>query len=162
MACGTKSSPAPLVHRPTCFRGSSTNMQTSFQEEYIKYLKSGNVKEKNINSIIQETTSGTFSAPKLKTNASKERLHFCLECGKSFIRQPDVRRLRRIHTGEKPDYCSDCGKFLTLQSNLKKRQRTHTGEKPFHCSECGKSFRRHDTLKEHRLIHTGEKKHPEA
>ncbi|XP_030053344.1 zinc finger protein 501 [Microcaecilia unicolor] len=88
---------------------------------------------------------------------SGEKRYTCTECGKSFNGQLDLRRHKRIHTGEKPFACPQCGKRFNHQSNLKKHKRIHTGEKPYSCSECNKSFNDQSDLRRHKRIHTGEK-----
>ncbi|KAL6467395.1 hypothetical protein MHYP_G00251990, partial [Metynnis hypsauchen] len=87
----------------------------------------------------QQTSSGTLhmnTSHRQMQKHSKERNHYCLECGQSFTAQSSLKTHQRIHTGEKPYHCSECGHSFTEQSSLKKHQRTHTGEKPYHCSEC--------------------------
>ncbi|NWU43694.1 ZN347 protein, partial [Hylia prasina] len=39
-----------------------------------------------------------------------EKLHKCLECGKSFRRSFHLIRHQMIHTGERPCKCPECGK----------------------------------------------------
>ncbi|NWV45873.1 ZN572 protein, partial [Daphoenositta chrysoptera] len=39
---------------------------------------------------------------------------------------------------EKPHKCLECGKGFRCNSELRAHQRMHTGEKPYECMECGK------------------------
>nr|XP_046194737.1 gastrula zinc finger protein XlCGF67.1-like [Oncorhynchus gorbuscha] len=85
------------------------------------------------------------------------RRHQCSQCEKSFKQEAQLKKHKRIHTGEKSYQCSQCGKCFTRSGMLKRHERIHTGEKPYHCSQCGKCFTWSGMLKRHERIHTGEK-----
>ncbi|XP_061596807.1 zinc finger protein 316 [Cololabis saira] len=97
------------------------------------------------------------SAPDTAPEASADRPHHCLECGKTFRLISSLKKHIRIHTGEKPYPCAVCGRRFRESGALKTHLRIHTGEKPYSCSECGNSFRHLDGLRKHRRTHTGEK-----
>ncbi|XP_071986472.1 oocyte zinc finger protein XlCOF8.4-like isoform X2 [Engystomops pustulosus] len=78
----------------------------------------------------------------------------CVYCGKCFVKNSDLMRHHRVHTGEKPYPCSQCGKNFTQKSSLVQHQRIHTGEKSFSCSECGKGFVMKPYLIKHQRVHT--------
>ncbi|XP_063157074.1 zinc finger protein 883-like [Candoia aspera] len=84
----------------------------------------------------------------------------CLDCGKRFQGEEELRAHGGIHRKDRPHACAQCGKRFTCPSGLAKHLKMHSGDKPYHCGQCPKSFFQMSHLARHQRIHTGEKPHP--
>ncbi|GFY41777.1 zinc finger protein 16 [Trichonephila inaurata madagascariensis] len=76
----------------------------------------------------------------------------CGECSKKFPCTKNLRRHKRIHTGERPYECNQCHRTFNQKNNLTSHKRLHSGTKPFDCPKCLKKFTRKATLKKHKCI----------
>ncbi|XP_066541993.1 histone-lysine N-methyltransferase PRDM9-like [Hoplias malabaricus] len=135
------------------------------QEEYVRLLKSGEIKYEDLapqrgSSVLQTPCFSLLTDiphRQIPKYTDHERTYYCSECGKSFHHPSNLQKHKRIHAVEKPYECPECGKSFIGSGSLKLHRRTHTGEKPYLCSECGKSFAQVSNLQRHKRIHTGER-----
>ena len=105
---------------------------------------------------LAEITFGSNPAVQLSKNLP---CLYCPDCNKPCKSNSQLKRHRRMHTGERPFMCEECHKSFNYKSSLLEHLRVHSGEKPYRCSECNKCFRQGSTLNRHKKIHTGEKPH---
>lgn len=76
----------------------------------------------------------------------------CGVCGKSFVKQSNMKRHSRTHNGGRPFTCDACKRSFSRKADLERHSRIHSGERPFTCDVCKKSFLRKANMKRHRTV----------
>ncbi|XP_067205496.1 zinc finger protein 675-like [Linepithema humile] len=89
------------------------------------------------------------------TQHEKKEKSVCDICGKTFFENYDLRKHRRIHTGDKPYNCTVCGRAFARHSSLSQHLLLHTGARIYACDVCDKSFAQKAGLICHRKSHSG-------
>ncbi|KAI1311218.1 hypothetical protein F5Y03DRAFT_324179 [Xylaria venustula] len=110
---------------------------------------------------FDETSDDEFPDPpkqQTATTSKSEATYSCLECGKKFTRNHNLKIHLRSHGGlKKPYTCDVCGKEFTRKFDRDRHEIVH-GEKKFVCTGslkngelwgCGKAFGRLDKLADH-------------
>ncbi|XP_036321904.1 zinc finger protein 91-like isoform X2 [Rhagoletis pomonella] len=73
---------------------------------------------------------------------TRERMHECSTCRKSFSLRSTLRQHRLVHEMERKKHiCIVCGKTYSAKKSLNVHLRLHTGEQPFACEHCALKFR---------------------
>ncbi|XP_046881778.1 zinc finger protein OZF-like [Hypomesus transpacificus] len=107
--------------------------------------------------LIRNRTQNHEALPRHMLRYTRQTLHQCLICYKTFSVKKDLLSHVRRHTGKKPYQCQQCNKQFSQSSSLVLHMRTHTGEKPYQCQECSKRFAQRQHLIQHASTHTREK-----
>lgn len=124
---------------------------TSSPWEHLRTMHSGEI-------TLYKLAEITFGSNPVD-QSSKNIPLYCPECNKLCKCNSELKRHRRMHTGERPFRCEECNKRFNYKSSLLEHFRVHSGEKPYVCTECNKCFRQGSTLNRHKKTHTGEKPH---
>ena len=104
-----------------------------------------NRKECEIDQVITESSN-----PKSCTNVKR---YECNVCYRLFTDGSNLRKHRRIHTGDRRYSCDVCHMSFTQNGSLTSHKRTHTGDRPYSCDVCQKAFRFSSNLIKHKRIH---------
>ncbi|XP_067273054.1 zinc finger protein Gfi-1b [Pseudorasbora parva] len=145
---------APLVneHNQQCFSTFYNNIV-----HYNQPCKSLTSTTKHIlRSRVENTvhTGDVHSAPSI--SESREILHSCHVCSKTFATPSSLGAHFVCHSNERPFVCKYCKFRFSRSADLKKHERIHTGERPYNCSLCGRRFNRTENLRRHlRKVHYG-------
>ena len=92
----------------------------------------------------------------LRDHKSSHRVP-CEICGQTFGIMGNLKKHKRIHSGERPFGCKYCSKRFVQSQSLKIHERIHTGERPYQCKQYEKTFRQMDSFKKHANVHSDEK-----
>lgn len=125
---------------------------TSSLLEHLRTIHSGEI-------TLCKLAEITFGSNPVDQSSKKLPCLYCPDCNKLCKSNSELKRHRRMHTGERPFTCEECNKRFNYKSSLLEHLRVHSGEKPYICTECNKCFRQGSTLNRHKKIHTGEKPH---
>ena len=71
------------------------------------------------------------------------------KCNKAFKRKENARSHVQNHLGDRQFQCNDCGKTFVRQHDMKRHAAIHKDARP-HICPCGSKFARHDALTRHR------------
>lgn len=78
--------------------------------------------------------------------------HECDECGEKYLQKCHLDlHINKVHKKMKQYICLDCGKTFYRDEELKAHALIHTGEKPLTCVDCSRIFRQRQTRDEHNL-----------
>nr|XP_050867656.1 zinc finger protein 678-like [Vespula vulgaris]XP_050867657.1 zinc finger protein 678-like [Vespula vulgaris] len=77
----------------------------------------------------------------------------CLQCGKLFSNQEELRMHVCVDGKNRPHVCEVCNKGFSDGYTLKRHVVTHLPEKPYRCSQCSKSFTQKSRLNKHTAAH---------
>lgn len=96
-----------------------------------------------------------------RAGKSRERLHLCSECGKSYFRRPALLRHLRKHQTSKPYACQFCSFKCRERDNLQRHAARHfSTERNFICELCGAAFHAKKTLEiHHSYKHSSERRY---
>jgi uncharacterized C2H2 Zn-finger protein len=103
------------------------------------------IRRLNKSNFTLERSDGTRADPnnpEVYLSATGETIHICTHCQKTFNRNSNLTRHKRIHSGTKRFNCSQCCKTFMEKHHLMAHLRTHTGEKPYMCPapNCHRQF----------------------
>ncbi|KAG0725397.1 Early growth response protein 1 [Chionoecetes opilio] len=89
-------------------------------------------------------------------NIEGDRVYRCEEdgCGRTFVRNEELTRHIRIHSGQRPFHCQKCWRRFVRRDHLTKHQRTHLPahvKRSYNCPlpDCTHRYTRSDALTRH-------------
>ena len=146
-SCGTAFIPPLCTKRKTCRKKKNSDSQKNSvisNDEALTEQPTNKTSPSVAKYVLPEQIPSIFT-----------KRFSCVECGKMFARNQELRVHERSHTGEKPYMCRWCGKKYTQLAHVRAHERVHTGDKPFKCTQCDKSFSQRGSLNIHLRIHCG-------
>ncbi|XP_073692122.1 uncharacterized protein [Garra rufa] len=154
---------APVVHMQELPLANEHNLLPVFpfssdivhynnQSSKLPNPASKHILRSRVENMVQ--TGGIHSTPSVSD--SREILHSCHVCGKTFATSSSLGAHFVCHSNERPFDCKCCKFRFSRLADLKKHERIHTGERPYNCSLCGRRFNRTENLRRHlRKVHYG-------
>ncbi|XP_064093163.1 zinc finger protein 595-like [Macrobrachium nipponense] len=136
--------------------GSNMNLGTvSKQEEKTAEFS------KSSSTEIPVSTGGVFVEENVELQSQHCKKFGCHCCGKTFVRQANLKAHMTVHVGEKIFSCNLCHKTFTLSDRLKRHMRVHNEVKSHVCRQCGKKYATKRSLLDHVLRHEEEEEEEE-
>lgn len=90
---------------------------------------------------IHDCNYGTlYTTPQRKTKTDNNTLYVCSDCNRTFTRNSNLTRHKRIHSTDKRFMCNQCNKTFQEKHHLTAHLRTHSGDKPYQCNTCSRLF----------------------
>ncbi|XP_060107581.1 torsin-4A isoform X1 [Heteronotia binoei] len=136
---------------PNCSQGRTWASQVQTTDDLIRFPST---MDKNMSAVYHDTGHHKIQNIGVGTGGKSNttRRH-----AKSFSRQIELHRDKRMHAGEKPYQCPKCRRQFSESTALHQHLKSHAAEKRYQCAECEMRFRQSSDLIKHQRIHTGEK-----
>lgn len=133
---------------------------SSFFNNVVHYNQPSNLLNSASKHILRSRVENMVQSGGIHTtpsvSESREILHSCHVCGKTFATPSSLGAHFVCHSNERPFVCKCCKFRFSRLADLKKHERIHTGERPYNCSLCGRRFNRTENLRRHlRKVHYG-------
>ncbi|CAD5210358.1 unnamed protein product [Bursaphelenchus xylophilus] len=86
------------------------------------------------------------------------RKYICPECSREFADKSNMKKHRKLHSGDKPHECNICKHSFAKRSNLTQHLAMHqrSSTDVFKCAVCEKEYFSKSALKLHFRVHTNE------
>lgn len=133
---------------------------SSFSNNLVHYNQLGKLLNSASKHILRSRVENMVQMADIHSipsvSGSREILHSCHVCGKTFATPSSLGAHFVCHSNERPFGCKCCKFRFSRLADLKKHERIHTGERPYNCSLCGRRFNRTENLRRHlRKVHYG-------
>jgi uncharacterized Zn-finger protein len=123
----------------------------------LRYKVNSSIRKYKCKTCTKRFQTSTQLNIHTRIHLKQQKPFACDQCQITFTQSCNLKRHKRMHSGEKLFSCDICPFKCRESHYLTVHKRTHTGEKPYRCDICPKKFRRSDQLIRHKRIHSGEK-----